>query len=602
MKKLGLIVLMLVCVASLQAQDAPESEIIPTISVNQVGYFPQGVKQAVVTAASDNDLRWELVDTATEVTVAEGALSDSRFDEASGDTVRIADFSDFTQHGTYRLVTSSVQSTPFTIGEDVYNQLKIDALRYFYLNRSGIPLEETYAGEWSRPAGHLTDAEITCFQGVAPDRSQWDGCDYTLDGSGGWYDAGDYGKYVVNGGIALWTLQNFYERYPEVFADGSLNIPESGNGLPDILDEARWEMEFLLRMQLPEDDPQAGLAFHKLHDRNWSGVPVMPPTEYNNDNDHSSPNTGRYVYQPTTAATLNLAATAAQCARVWQELDPAFAERCLNAAETAWAAAQKFPNLLAGSVPGGGGGDYGDGYIVDEFFWAAAELYITTAEEEYHSAMDRYSTAWKGSGPLTFYWGGVAPLGLISLFSVSNNMPTNELDAVRERLISAADDALSLIESGAYRIPLSLDGFVWGSNSGALNNALVMGVAYDITDNPAYLSGVSAGMDYLLGVNPLAFSYVTGYGTNYAQHPHHRFWGNQPNRGFPPPPPGAVVGGPLSSPAEETTQRYADLSSGVAKRYVDRIEAYSSNEVAINWNAPLVWVSGYLDFKLNNKQ
>ena len=141
-------------------------------------------------------------------------------------------------------------------------------------------------------------------------------------------------------------------------------------------------MEFLLAMQVPEGQPQAGMAHHKMHDLAWEPMPMVPPVRVNNDGQHYLEEEGRYLYPPSTAATLNLAATAAQCARIWAGIDPAFAERCLTAAETAWEAALENPTLFAGNTPGQGGGNYDDTLVLDEFYWAAAELFITTGAEE----------------------------------------------------------------------------------------------------------------------------------------------------------------------------------------------------------------------------
>ena len=188
-----------------------------------------------------------------------------------------SDFSDFNTPGRYQIEAGGVSSYPFEIADDIYDSLSVDAMRYFYLNRSGIALEPEYAGDWARHAGHLSDASITCFAGTDDFGTEWPGCDYVLDGSKGWYDAGDYGKYVVNGGIAAWTLMNLYEHVPQALGDGTMNIPESGNSIPDVLDEARWEMEFMLGLQVPEGEPLAGMVHHKLHDRSWSGVPSMVP-------------------------------------------------------------------------------------------------------------------------------------------------------------------------------------------------------------------------------------------------------------------------------------------------------------------------------------
>nr|AFG25775.1 cellulase [uncultured organism] len=581
------------------AQPTETPQLIVQVSVNQVGYFPDSVKFAMVTGTGTSD--WSLINVDTNETVAEGTTSEGVLDNASGDTVQTIDFSDFSTPGTYRLVVGDAQSVPFQIGSALYSQLKQNALHYFYLNRSGIPLEPEYAGEWAREAGHISDEDVTCWEGTDADGQTWDGCDYRLNVRGGWYDAGDYGKYVVNGGISVWTLLNLYERLPDSFGDGTLSIPESGNGVPDILDEARWEMEFLLAMQVPGGQPLAGMVHHKMHDRRWSGVPVMPPAEVDNDNQQN----GRFLFPPSTAATLNMAATAAQCARIWREIDPEFANRCLNAAQTAWNAANENPVMLAGRTPGEGGGDYGDGNVDDEFYWAAAELFITTGDEEYREYLtaSRYFNVFPGTNPSnvsSMSWGGTAALGTISLAVVPNTLPENDIEVLRNQITEAAEGYLETIGAEGYRVPISDNRYYWGSNSDVLNNAIILALAYDFTSDDRFLNGVNDSMDYVLGRNALGFSFVSGYGAVSMQHPHHRFWGNRPQSSFPPPPPGALAGGPNAQPADPAAIN-AVGQFPPAKRYIDDIESYSTNEVTINWNAPLVWVSAYLDARFNER-
>ncbi len=577
----------------------------PVVSVNQTGYFVKGQKTAVLAAEGKEPLKWELIDLASGKAVVDGTTSEGVFDKMSGDTVHMADFSSFGTAGKYKLVIGGVESAPFKIGDDIYAGLKKDALGYFYQNRSGIELKPEYAGkDWARPAGHLSDSKVTCFKGKDADGKTWDGCDYTINGLGGWYDAGDYGKYVVNGGISVWTLLNLYEQNPKAFPDGSLNIPENKNGVPDILDEVRWEMQFLLAMQIPQGKPLAGMVYHKLHDLKWSGVPSKLPTEYDNNSDFSKPNQGRYVYEPTTAATLNLAATAAQCARIWKTIDPQFSQQCLNAAKTAWSAANANPKLLAGRVPGEGGGDYGDNNVQDDFYWAAAELYVTTSESSVLDVVksSRYFKAFPGPGngsPASMDWGSTAALGTISLATIPNNLPKEDVELLRSQIIAAADRYLQTINVEGYQVPISEPGYVWGSNSLVLNNGIVLALAYQFTKKSDYLNGVNQSMNYILGHNALSKSFVSGYGTNPLEHPHHRYWGNNPARGFPPPPPGALAGGPnaiIQDPAAEAAKL---ALRPVAKRYLDQIESYSTNEVAINWNAPLVWVAAWLDQEFN---
>jgi len=548
------------------------------ISVNQSGYYSHAPKVAVLVSDSQTPLAWTLKDGGGQ-TVLTGETAVKGPDAASGDAVHWIDFSAYVTPGKgYTLAADSQISDPFEIGETNYGALKIDALRYFYLNRSDIALEQQYAGAWTRPAGHVSDSKVTCYAGADSTGKKWPACDYTLDASGGWYDAGDYGKYVVNGGIALWTLLNAYERNPGAFADRALNIPESGNGVPDILDEARWEMEFLLGMQVPEGQPLAGMAHHKLHGLRWDAMPGLPPAKSDT----------RFLFPPSTAATLNLAATAAQCARVWKSIDADFSARCLTAAETAWQAASEHPAMLAAEFPALGGGPYNDDKVADEFFWAAAELYLATGNPEYQKF---YTAASDQLSSRSMFWGGTAPLGTISLATVGQDA------AARAAVVKFADEVLSTMQDSAngYLSPVPATGYVWGSNSVALNRAILLALAYDFTGEGRYLDAATEGMNYLLGRNALNFSFISGYGTQSLAHPHHRFWGNQPAKGFPPPPPGVLAGGPNGNPADPAASAAGLVGKPPAKSYVDDVESYSTNEVAINWNAPLAWVAAYLD-------
>ena len=163
----------------------------------------------------------------------------------------------------------------------------------------------------------------------------------------------------------------------------------------------------------------------------------------------------------------------------------------------------------------------------------------------------------------------------------------------QQLIVDAADAYLAELNATGYRLPMGIKGYVWGSNSGVLNNAMILALAYDITGDQAYLDGVIAAADYVLGRNALSVSYVTGYGQVPPEHVHHRFWGNQGD--YPPPPPGVIAGGANGQPSDPDALAHAILDSGPAKRYVDLIGSYSTNEVAINWNAPLAWVITYLD-------
>ena len=216
------------------------------VSVNQTGYFIRGEKIALLATDATEPQEWILQNSAGQ-TVLSGITTIKGKDANSGDNLQVIDFSDFTTAGSgYTISTGKLVSAPFAISDDLYSQLKNDALSYFYLNRSGIAIEAVYAGEdWARPAGHITDNNVTCYEGKDADGTDWPGCDYSLDVSGGWYDAGDFGKYVVNGGISAWTLMNLLRTTPggvpgwvtidpgkRQWCPGPVGRSPLGNGIP----------------------------------------------------------------------------------------------------------------------------------------------------------------------------------------------------------------------------------------------------------------------------------------------------------------------------------------------------------------------------------
>ena len=564
----------------------------PRVRVNQVGYLPGGPKHATIVTEATDPLAWELHSAAGTV-VAAGQTTPRGVDQASGQNVQNVDFSAYATAGTgYTLVADGETSHPFDIAADLYVQLRSDALQFFYIQRSGIAIDGDLVGEsYARPAGHLDvapnrgDTDVPCQPGV---------CDYRLDVRGGWYDAGDHGKYVVNGGIATYQLLSAFERTKTAptagggaaLADGTLRVPENDNDVPDILDEARWELEFLLRMQVPAGQPLAGMAHHKMHDRNWTGLPLQPEDD---------PEL-RELHPPSTAATLNLAATAAQCARLFAPYDAEFAAECATAAKTAYTAAKANPARYADPLDGNGGGSYSDGNVTDEFYWAAAELYLSTGEQPYltdltaspHHTGDVFD-------PNGFGWGSTAALGRLDLATVPNGLPAADLDRVRASVVEAADGYLETLAGQAYGLPMpgNPGSYFWGANSNIINNAVVLATAYDMTGEVGYRDAAVQGMDYIFGRNALNQSYVTGWGENAPLNQHSRIFGNQYDESLPNPPAGSIAGGANASLDDPFAQQ---LLAGCKPMfcYVDDIASYATNEVAINWNSALAWISSFL--------
>jgi len=567
---------------------APATAAAPTpVRVNQVGYLPNGPKRATVVTDAAQPLTWQLRN-ASGTTVASGSTVPHGADAASGQSTQVADFSAYKRAGTgYVLVVDGQSSDPFDIRADLYDGLRSDSLAFFYHQRSGIPIEASLVGPaYARPAGHLGvapnqgDTNVPCQAGV---------CDYTQDVRGGWYDAGDQGKYVVNGGISTWLVVNSFERakragQASALGDSTLRVPERGNHIPDVLDEARWELDFLMRMQIPQGKPHAGMAFHKIHDAAWTGLPTRPDQD-------AQP---RELHPPSTAATLNLAATAAQCARVYRPYDAKFADRCLTAARRAWAAAQANPEMYAPDSDSTGGGAYGDARVTDDFYWAAAELYATTGQSTYRTAVTSspWHTANDAFTPLGFNWADTAALGRLTLATVPTKLPASDRARIRSSVTAAADGYLATMAGQGYAVPVPATGYVWGSNSVVTDNGIVMAVAHELTGAKRYRTGVLESMDYLLGRNALGQSYVTGYGEQYSHNEHHRFWAHQYDASLPNPPAGSLAGGPNSGLQDPVAQEKLP-GCAPAACYIDDIGSYSTNEVAVNWNAPLAWLAAY---------
>lgn len=551
----------------------------PRVRVNQVGYLATGPKNATLVTSSETALPWEL--RSASGTVASGQTEPHGVDPTSGQNVHTITFSGYQGNGTFTLSADGETSRPFDIGGNFYGQLRDDALKFYYTQRSGIAIDEALRPGYGRPAGHvgvapnLGDVLVPCQPGV---------CDYSLNVRGGWYDAGDHGKYVVNGGISVYQLMSAFERNRWAFGDGQLSIPESGNGVPDILDESRWQLEFLLSMQVPAGKPLAGMAHHKIHDDSWTGLPLLP---------HLDPKL-RQLHPPSTAATLNLVATAAQAARLLAPYDPAFASRALSAARTAWTAALANPAIYASPADGNGGGTYDDTDVSDEFYWAAASLFLTTGSAEYRdfvlASPHHTGDIFRAKG---FDWQWVAPLGRLDLATVPNNLPGRA--SVRSSVVAAASTYLAAQAAHGYGLTYTPAGgvFDWGSNNLVLNNIVVLASAFDISGESRFLAGAQAGMDYLLGRNALNISYITGCGEVNSHNQHSRWYAHQLNPDLPNPPRGTLAGGPNSSIQDPVAQQ--KLRGCVGQFcYLDDIESWSTNELTINWNSPLAWVASFL--------
>ncbi|MBL1420909.1 MAG: glycoside hydrolase family 9 protein [Alphaproteobacteria bacterium] len=588
-----------------------KAETATNVRVNQLGYLPDGPKHANLVLDKFAPQKWTLLDAAGGE-VATGFSKNMGVDPSAGDEkIHLIDFSDASVTGDdFKIVVRNKKgddwvSDPFAIRADLYKDLLGDALSYFYPVRSGIEIDGALAGaKYARPAGHLGiapntgDTEVGCqtaefSQGIYGEA--WT-CDYKLDVTGGWYDAGDHGKYVVNGGISVGQLLATFERsltadgMPKAgYGDGMLAIPESGNGIPDILDEAKWELDFMLKMVVPAGKPHAGLVHHKVHDSTWTGLPLMPHLD----------DRLRELHRPSTAATLNLAAVAAQASRLFMPYDATYAAELENAAMAAYAAAKATPDLFAPAEDGNsGGGPYNDTELSDEFFWVAVELFLTSGEDGYKADF-MASVHWTDptAKHYAFDWGITDMLARLSL-SYSKQEIDADIRAQNEAFIVAQADKYLDIQAGQifgmpYAPPKGV--YDWGSTHLIIQNAIVMATAYEMTGDGKYRDGALETMDYILGRNALNNSYVTGYGSHYSENQHSRWFSAQLNADLPHPPKGSLSGGPNSSIQDPVVQNlFGDAGCPGQTCYIDDIESWSTNEITINWNAALVQMAAFL--------
>ena len=589
----------------------------PAIRLSQIGLQLGTHGKAVLSTPYQHPTTWSLYNGQGDL-VSSGETSVFGHSEASSDHVHhIILPSDLPIGSDYTIESCGGKSRPFAVLAHPYAELAEDSLSYFFQSRSGIEIAEEHVPEpqFARAAGH-TSEQITCFSGKDQLGTEWPGCDHVLDVTGGWYDAGDFGKYAVNGGISTWMLLNAYERLQKhqktnTWSDGRVPMPENGNGLSEILDEARWQIEFLLALQIPQgtrmsvpigvqsenaDRPLdltetdvSGMAHHKVHAAKWPGLPLLP-----SDADQT-----RSLYPPSTAATLNVSAVAAQCARVWREIDPVFANKCLVAAISTYNAAQRNPDIFA-RRNFDGGGPYNDTELSDEFGWAAAELYITTGHAEYLTSLTRTPGAhWlarSGASELgDVSWNSVDQLPIASMLSASDRVSDNDSARARGILVGIADRYLDDAAKDGYGLPYPASDYGWGSNGGIASRAIALGYAYDVTGDSKYRQALVAIMDYLTGRNPLDQSYVAGHGQRAVRKVHHRFWAEGADPIWPPATPGALSGGPNAGYKPDEHQKAILGDCAPMTCWADAYTAFALNEVAINWNAALFWLASYLD-------
>jgi endoglucanase len=542
----------------------PEKERLPgsdSIRLNQLGYYPKSAKQFAIVDTKARS--FTLTDQDGEK-VFQGLLADNGFWVMSGEKVFMGDFSAFDKTGTYTIIVDdSLESFPFEIKDGLYEEALNAAIKSYYFQRASMPIEEQFGGIYKRAAGH---PDSNCQ--FHPSSGHESGMLYS---PGGWYDAGDYGKYTVNAALSVGQMLLLLEQFPDAVGDGELNIPESGNGQSDLWDELKYELDWLLTMQ----DGDGGV-FHKLTAKTFSGF--IMPEEFNLE---------RMVIGKGTAATLDFAAVMAQASRFSRSFDPEWSAMTQLAAVKAfnWA-------IVNDSVPYSNPEDvstgaYDDDDFSDDFYWAASELYLTTKNPAYLGYV--YQNQQPYVHQLTNSWKNfVRNNGFHSLLENSELLDTVYANALKENHLVLADETLALINASPYKVALNV--YEWGSNSDILNQAVILCVAHRLTGDEKYLLGAEKINDYIYGKNATGYCYFTGFGDKQVMFPHH--WPSGAD-GIAEPVPGFIVGGPNGDKQDIDAVEYNSVFP--AQSYMDVEASYASNEVCINWNAPAVYVMGYLE-------
>jgi endoglucanase len=536
------------------------------IRLNQLGFLPNSVKMAAVVSSKTDSFK--VMNSDLSDIVFEGELLPSMYYSASDENVRLADFTLMTEPGNYVLVIDGLgKSVSFEVSESVFTNLAKATLKYYYYNRASMQIVSEFGGKWAREAGHPDNEVIVLPSAATATRP----AGTKISTPGGWYDAGDYNKYIISSAIPVFTLLSAYQTYAELYDSLSLNIPESSNNIPDILDEALYNIRWMMTMQ--DED---GGVYNKTTEANFSGFD-MP----------SKVKSTRYVCAKSTASALDFASVMAITARIYKKFNPELSDSALTMAIKAWQWAKKNPNVAfknpsaSGGYPGVNTGDYADTGFDDEFTWAAAELYITTKEASYYNEMNF---------DISFGVPGYPTVGSLSLLSLLANKDSltevANIDLIRSKFLASVSGLKNNIPSSPYRIPG--DFYYWGGNNAFANWGMMFMQAFRLTGDASYFNAGLFTLDYLLGKNATTYCFVTGLGSKSPMNPHHRI---SVSDGVADPVPGMLVGGAASGDGADCgASAYPSKLS--AKSYLDQVCSYSTNEVAIGYNSGLAYLSG----------
>jgi endoglucanase len=537
---------------------ARAAQVSSFIRLNTIGYPPGALKQASIALPCTN---FTVIRLADGVTAFSGKVTGPVSDPDTQEQLYLADFSRLEKLGDYQLDVPGVgRSAPFRLAKDVYREPFHTVMLGFYLWRCGTAVSATYQG--------MTFAHATCHTNDA--WLDYVGAGHTQkDGTKGWHDAGDYNKYTVNAGVTVGVLFRAWEDFGPQIKAVRLHVPESGGPLPDYLAEIKWELDWLLTMLAPD-----GSVYHKLSTTRFCGF--IPPE------DEAA---GRYFTPWSSEATADFVGMLAQAARVYRPYDPAFADRCLQAAQKSYQFLQAHPEYHHADQTGFSTGAYEINQpnhrlnnVPENRLWAAAEIWETTGDTNALRDLESRIRSVHGTVDADFDWDEVKDLGLLTyLFSERPGRDPALVNLVRSNLLATADGIVQTRNHNAYARPLGSHYF-WGCNGAVARQAVILMAANRATR--PNISSFSSKHDYrdtcldtlnhLFGRNYYGRSFVTGLGFEPPQHPHDR---RDTGEYLDHPWPGYLVGGPHP----QATDWHDDQSN------------FRVNEIAINWNAALVY-------------
>ncbi|MFA9392346.1 MAG: glycoside hydrolase family 9 protein [Prolixibacteraceae bacterium] len=515
---------------------------------NSLGFLPGQTKVVSISKTFES---FEIINAENNELVFKGE-AEGPYEQADVNCkVWNADFSKLQQTGTFLMKIDSGELSPeFKIADDVYNASFKTSMRAMYLWRCGTAVSGDFNGEhYEHAACHLQDGWLDSI-GI-PNQQK--------DGTGGWHDAGDHGKYVVNAGITVGMMFMAWDQFNDQLKNVQLDLPETAPGFPDFLKELKWEIDWLLKMQYPDG---SGKVSHKLTRTNFSGF-IMPE-----DDDQK-----RYFTDWSSAATADFVAMMAQAARYFKPYDQAYAQKCLDAALVSYQFLSENPESKQFRQRFGTGGY--QSADADDRLWAAAEMWETTGKKVYLKDFEAQLTELEKMADENWDWGNVKNMGTYTyVLSTKKGRNKKLLAKAQAAVIEVADTIVAKGKKDVFNRPLGTR-YYWGCNGTVARQVLNLYVANQLQADPKYRETSLNAIGHLFGRNVYGRSYVTGIGMNPPMNPHDRRSGAD---GIVAPWPGYIVGG---------GQHATD--------WKDEQASFQTNEIAINWQAALVYaLAGFL--------